>query len=203
VNHTESFGIAAESFLELVGRIPAYQWNDPGLGTWSVRDLVGHTSRAITTIETYLAEAPADTLTLPNAEAYYSEVFARFTNDEAVAARGVEAGERLGENPMRTITADVVRASAAAAAQPVDRLVSVGGMGIPLAEYLRTRVFELVVHSLDIAKATDLDHHIPVSVIADVAALSARVAALKGDGEYVLFALTGRGSLAQGYSILG
>ncbi|MDQ1563873.1 MAG: hypothetical protein QOI14_824, partial [Actinomycetota bacterium] len=75
-------------------------------------------------------------------------------------------------------------------------------IGIPLSEYLRTRVFELVVHSMDIAKATDLDHGIPAHVVANTADLAARVAVRKGNGEDILFALTGRRPLPLRYSIL-
>lgn len=34
---------AAERFADLVRRIPTTAWEGPGLGAWSVRDLVGHT----------------------------------------------------------------------------------------------------------------------------------------------------------------
>jgi uncharacterized protein (TIGR03083 family) len=202
VTHSESFGIASEAFIGLVGRIDAEQWGDPGLGVWTVRDLVGHTSRAISTVETYLAAEPAPVMNVPDAETYYSEVMERYTDNDAIAARGVAAGEQLGEDPVATLTALVVRASAAASAEPPDRLVSIGPLGIPFAEYLRTRVFELVVHGFDIARATGLEHGIPESVIAETAALAARVAARKGRGDEVLLALTGREQLAAGFSIL-
>ena len=35
------------------------RWDEPGLGEWSVRDLVGHTSRSFLTVESYLA-TPAE-----------------------------------------------------------------------------------------------------------------------------------------------
>ena len=202
MTHAESFGIAAEAFINLVARIEPVQWPDPGLGVWSVRDLVGHTSRAVLTVETYLAAEPAKVLNVPDAETYYSEIMGRYTDNDAIAERGVIAGENLGPNPVATITAMVVRASAAAAAESPARLVAVGPLGIPLEQYLRTRVFELVVHSLDISRATGLDHRFPDSVVADTAALAARVAVRKGYGDDVLEALTGRGRLPEGFSIL-
>ncbi|MCU1471436.1 MAG: hypothetical protein JWQ39_2585 [Glaciihabitans sp.] len=202
VTHAESFGIASEAYIGLVKRIDPEQWNDPGLGVWTVRDLVGHTSRAISTVETYLAAEPAPVMNVPDAETYYSEVMERYTDNDAIAARGVRAGELLGEDPVAMLTALVVRASAAAAAELPDRMVAIGPLGIPLAEYLRTRVFELVVHGIDIAKATGIEHRIPESVIGETTELAARVAARKGRGVEVLMALTGRGGLASGFSIL-
>jgi uncharacterized protein (TIGR03083 family) len=202
VTHTESFDLAATAFIDLVARIDPTRWNDPGLGTWTVRELVGHTSRAITTLETYLAAPPAESMNVPDAETYYSEVMERYTNNDAIAARGVEAGAALGDDPVPALTAAAASASAIAAAEAPTRLVAIGPLGIPLGEYLRTRVFELVVHSLDIEKATGLEHRIPTSVLADTAALAARVAVAKGTGGELLLAVTGRERLADGFSIL-
>jgi uncharacterized protein (TIGR03083 family) len=203
--HAESFGIASESFIGLVERIDPEQWGDPGLGVWTVRDLVGHTSRAMLTVETYLASPPAAAMTVPDAETYYSEFIGQYTDDDAIAARGIEAGAKLGDDPIGTLTAIAVRASAAAAAADPQRLVAVGslgGVGIPLVEYLRTRVFELVVHGIDIARATGLDHRYPASVVTETAELAAAVAVRKGYGDEVLSALTGRGALGQGFTVL-
>jgi uncharacterized protein (TIGR03083 family) len=205
VAHAESFGIASESFIGLVERIDPEQWGDPGLGVWTVRDLVGHTSRAMLTVETYLAAPPAAVMTIPDAETYYSEFIGKFTDDDAIAARGVEAGAKLGNDPIGLLTALAVRASAAAAAAPPERLVavgSIGGVGIPLEQYLRTRVFELVVHGFDIARATGLDHGYPDSIVGETAVLAASVAVRKGHGEVFLSAMTGRGALPVGFSIL-
>ena len=51
---------AAQAFLELAGQVPHQAWSRPALGEWDVRALTGHTSRALTTVETYLGtRAPA------------------------------------------------------------------------------------------------------------------------------------------------
>ena len=36
-----AFRQAAEFFLQVVDQIPAASWDSPGLGEWSLRDLVG------------------------------------------------------------------------------------------------------------------------------------------------------------------
>jgi uncharacterized protein (TIGR03083 family) len=196
------FETAAHCFLDLVAQVKVSQWNEPALGVWDVRSLVGHTARAIIVTEQYLSAAPAPAMTAPDAESYYVTIFTEYTDNDAIAARGVEAGKNLTEASGEEFEATLNRALALIAENGPDRLVAIGPVGIPLHEYLRTRVFELVVHSMDIARAAGLAHGIPVEVVANVADLAARVAVRKGDGEDLLFALTGRRPLRQRYSIL-
>jgi uncharacterized protein (TIGR03083 family) len=199
---TTDFETAAHSFLDLVADVPPAKWNEPALGVWDVRSLVGHTARAITTVETYLSADPAAEVTTKDAEGYYSEVFNVYTDNDAIAARGVEAGKALTESSGAEFEAALNRALALIQSSGPDRIVAIGPIGIPLREYLRTRVFELVVHSMDIAKAVGVTHGIPSEVVANVADLAARVAVRKGNGEEILFALTGRRPLPPRFSIL-
>jgi uncharacterized protein (TIGR03083 family) len=199
---TTDFEIAAHSFLDLVAEVRPAQWNEPALGVWDVRSLVGHTARAILTVEQHLSADPAPEVTAPDAETYYTEVFNVYTDNDAIAARGVEAGNALTENSGAEFEATLGRALQLIRSSGPDRIVAIGPIGIPLGEYLRTRVFELVVHSMDIAKATGLGHGMPADVVANVAELAARVAVRKGNGEDILFALTGRRPLPPRYSIL-
>jgi uncharacterized protein (TIGR03083 family) len=198
----EDFETAAHSFLDLVAEVKVSQWNEPALGVWDVRSLVGHTARAISTVETYLLAEPAPEVTAANAEEYYVRAFTEYTDNDAIAARGVEAGKALNEDSGAEFEATLARALVLIKDNGPDRIVAVGPIGIPLGEYLRTRVFELVVHGMDIARAANIDHGIPGNVVANVADLAARVAVRKGDGEAILFALTGRRPLRPRYSIL-
>jgi uncharacterized protein (TIGR03083 family) len=199
---TTDFETAAHSFLDLVAQVQPSKWGEPALGVWDVRSLVGHTARAILTVEQYLTADAAAEVTTPDAESYYAEVFTSYTDNDAIAARGVEAGKALNENSGFEYEEALNRALALIQSLGTDHVVAIGPLGIPLSEYLRTRVFELVVHSMDIANAVNLEHGIPPEVVANVADLAARVAVRKGDGEAVLFALTGRKPLPQRYSIL-
>jgi uncharacterized protein (TIGR03083 family) len=199
---TTDFETAAHSFLDLVAEVRPAQWNEPALGVWDVRSLVGHTARAILLVEQYLLADPAPEVTATDAEAYYVQVFTEYTDNDAIAARGVEAGKALNENSGAEFEAALGRALTLVTANGPDRIVAVGSIGIPLDEYLRTRVFELVVHGMDIAKATNQPHRIPSEIVANVADLAARVAVRKGSGEDILFALTGRRPLPPRYSIL-
>lgn len=202
VTNTALFLSSATAYVRLLGEIRDDQWAAPGLGSWSVRSLAGHTARAILTVENYLSQEEPGDVTIATAEAYYSTVYLSFTDDAAVAARGVEAGAWLGDDPVAQVSAALARAAAAIESQPANRIVSIGGMGIRLSEYLRTRVFELVVHTIDLSRATGLPHTAPQSALEDAVTLAAAVAARRGSGEDVLLALTGRASLADGFSVV-
>jgi uncharacterized protein (TIGR03083 family) len=199
---TTDFETAAHSFLDLVAEVRVSQWSEPALGVWDVRSLVGHTARAILVVEQYLLADPAPEVTTPDAEAYYVDVLGKHTDNDAIAARGVEAGNGLSEDSGAEFEAALGRALALIEANGPGRIVAIGPIGIPLGEYLRTRVFELVVHGMDIAKATNQPHGIPSDIVANVADLAARVAVRNGSGEDILFALTGRRPLPPRYSIL-
>lgn len=196
------FTRSAEAFVDTVRRIPEEAWDAPGLGEWTVRSLVGHTTRAILTVEQYLHLDDPDDVTVPTAEYYYARVYAQFTDPVAVAARGVEAGVWLGEDPLHKIEDALARASLEIELAPEGRIVSIGGMGIPLGEYLRTRVFELVVHTIDIAHAVHIEHRVPVEAIAESARLAVSTAIERDDAEPVLLALTGRAALPEAYSMV-
>jgi uncharacterized protein (TIGR03083 family) len=199
---TTDFETAARAFLDLVAEVKQNRWEDPALGSWNVRSLVGHTSRAILVVETYLLADPAPEINVPDAETYYSEVLQKYTDNDAIAERGVAAGDALNENSGIEFAAALDRVLALIATNGPDRVVAVGPMGIPLSEYLRTRVFELVVHGMDIGRAVNLDHGIPSDVVASAAQLAATVAVRSGHGEDILFALTGRRPLPSRFSIL-
>src|SRR5207249_10881660 len=67
----DAYAEAARTFVSLVRAIPAGSWDGPGLGEWDLRSLVGHTSRSLITVETYLSK-PAEREDVPSPEAYYS-----------------------------------------------------------------------------------------------------------------------------------
>jgi uncharacterized protein (TIGR03083 family) len=198
----EKFARAADAFVGVVRGIKPDTWETHGLGVWSVRSLVGHTARALITVGDYLELDPASQVDMETAGDYYGQIYLVYTNPEAIAQRGVQAGIALGNDPVASIEKLTKRALDLIAAQDATRLVSLGGMGIPLDEYLKTRVFELVVHTIDIARATRQIPHIAPDLIEETASLAAGIAARKGDGEQVLMALTGREQLPEGFSVV-
>jgi len=202
VSSAALFARSASSFVELLGQIHDDQWELPGLGVWTVRSLAGHTARAILTVESYLGQEEPSDVTIPDAAAYYSSVYPQFTDAAAVAARGVEAGVWLGSDPAAQVSSALTRTLAEVDSQPANRIISIGGMGILLSEYLRTRVLELVVHTIDLTRATGIPHSLPTATITEALALAGATAAGKGEGETVLLALTGRVELPAGFSVV-
>jgi uncharacterized protein (TIGR03083 family) len=200
LNVRETFAEAARTFADLVRRIPADRWDGPGLGEWDLRALVGHTSRSLITVETYLAQ-PAETEAAPTPAAYY--VAMAGLDPEGVVGRGLAAGKALGDNPAEFIDAlaERVPALAETAGNP---LINTAAGGMRLENYLPTRSFELVVHSLDIAAAVP---HIEAPEFSDqllsqVARVAATAAVLFGRGVEMMLALTGRATLSPGFSVV-
>lgn len=200
MSNTTLFLQTAESFAALLGRVEEDQWDATGLGSWSVRSLAGHTARAILTVESYLGQDEPGEVTIPSAAAYYDSVLEQFTDHASIEARGVEAGLWLGEDPVGQVLEAIARTKALIASQPADRIVSIGGMGIRLDEYLRTRVVELTVHSIDLARAIGVPAEPPTEAVATAVALLSGTAVHKGLGEVLLMALTGRAPLPQGFT---
>ncbi|MEO9220282.1 MAG: maleylpyruvate isomerase N-terminal domain-containing protein, partial [Mycobacteriaceae bacterium] len=97
---------AAAWFLEVAAHAEG-NLDEGGLGGWNVRDLLGHTSRALSTIESYLE---ADTargieVDLVDAAAYYRATQAARADPEAVAQRGRAARAALGDDPLAGLQA--------------------------------------------------------------------------------------------------
>jgi uncharacterized protein (TIGR03083 family) len=190
---------AARAFVDLVGAIPADAWNGPGLGEWDLRALVGHTSRSLITVETYL-DRPALQEDVPSAAAYYVET-ARY-DPAAAAARGREAGQALGDDPPQAVQSIVARVLPIVEGAD-DLLISTIAGGMYLRNYLPTRTFELVVHGLDIAAAAGLSAPAYSDrLLAEVAEVAAGSAVLLGRGVELIRALTGRAALPDGFSVV-
>jgi uncharacterized protein (TIGR03083 family) len=194
-----SFCHAAQAFAELVRSIPDDRWNGPGLGEWDLRALVGHTSRSLITVETYLGH-PAETEDVPTPEAYYLAI--ANVDPAAVAERGRAAGAALGADPVGFVDALVARVLPAAD-RPDNPLITTVAGGMRLANYLPTRTLELVVHSLDIAAAIGRSGpEFGEQVLTEVIGLAASAAVLQGRGSELLLALTGRSQLPAGFSVV-
>lgn len=197
-----TFSDAAECYADLVDRIPGGAWADPGLGEWDLRALVGHTSRSLTTVITYL-QRPAPAEMVPSAVAYYEWVTLQLGADPAgVAERGRQAGVALGQDPARTVRQLVRDTNRALDAVDGDPLIETLAGGMLLTSYLPTRTFELTVHTLDIAAACGLQVTPPARALADALQIATAVAAARGDGERLLLALTGRKPLPEGFSVV-
>ncbi len=203
MTHFETFEMAAGGFASMVRAIPESAWAKPGLGDWDVRALVGHASRSLITVSTYLKK-PAAHEDVTSAADYYAQIrdYASKSGAEAIVERGRQAGRDLGDDPAATVDALLDRVLGELAAVDDPLIEVIGGLGIRLSNYLPTRVFELAVHGLDIVNATGIDVAVPAPVVAEATMLAADVAAILGQGPTVLLALTGRATLPPSFSVV-
>ena len=195
----DHFAEAATAYADLVAMITSDRWAEPGLGEWDLRALVGHTSRSLITVETYLGQ-PATHEDLTTPAAYLAGVAA--VDHSAVVDRGRAAGAALGDDPISAVRALVDRVLPLVAGDD-DPLITTALGGMRLRQYLPTRTFELVVHGLDIVRAAGLpEPAYSEGLLTEVLELSALAAVVGGHGPEVLLALTGRDALPRGFSIV-
>lgn len=183
-----AFEAAADAFLRTVGGVR--EWESTALGEWNVRELVAHTLRAYTTIETYLAASPSVDAELEDATSYYRVVLAPAGIHAGVAERGREAGRALID-PVPQSHEMVERVLTVVRATPADQSVEMFAGRMVFTEYLATRTIEVGLHTLDLQSATGQEPGLPE----DVTRLCLDVLLPLADDVDLLRAVTGRGTL--------
>jgi hypothetical protein len=193
-----AFREAAEWFAT-VSEQAGDRLDQEALGVWNVRDLIGHTSRAVTTVETYLLtdELPVE---VPTAVDYYLKAL---KGDPArIAERGRQAGQALGDRPSGAVAAAVERITELVYSQADHARFNTAVGVMKLTEYLPTRTFELTVHTCDLVRALGLSGNVPPSAAATALRISAGLAVARNVAAPLLLALTGRTALPEGFSIV-
>lgn len=178
---------AVDTFAALVDGIEPTAWDRPGLGVWDVRSLVGHASRAMITVLTYL-DQPAESEDIDSPQRYY-----------ALAAR---QSTDLGRQPAAAVRDLARRVTSRVEHADPDSLITTIGGGMHVVAYLPTRTFELVVHSIDIAAATGLEITLSPALVRHTTELATRIAVELEQGIPVLAALTGRRPLRSDFSVV-
>lgn len=194
-----AFSEAARWFVSTVGLV-GDRWERPGLGEWDVRALVGHTSRALLTIEAYLAR-PAAAVECASAAEYYRAARA-IAASPAVAERGREAGAALGDDPATAVAEIAERILPLVDEQDGSELVTTAVGGMRLVDYVPTRTFELTVHTADLATALDARLDVPPAAAAQALGIVADLAIGDDAAGPLLLAATGRTALPPGYSLM-
>jgi uncharacterized protein (TIGR03083 family) len=168
--------------------------------TWTVRDLVGHTSRFLLTVEMYLA-SPAAGVEIASAMEYFQATRAAAA-DPAVAARGRDAGAALGADPASAVAEIAARVLPLVDAQEGIEVVTTIADGMRLGDYLPTRTFELAVHTADLATALGVAPEVPATAATQALHVIAELAVADGLAGPLLLAATGRTGLPAGFSVL-
>ena len=192
--YTEAAGWFQSTIALIDGR-----WEEPGLGEWDVRALVGHTSRSFVTVETYLAQ-PAPEAVIPSPVAYYQATRA-LSAGPGVAQRGRDAGLALGDDPMAAVEELATRVLALVASMNGDEVPTTIAGGMLLRDYLVTRVLELTVHTADLASALGLPAEPPALPASITLKIVCDLAIADGRAGRLLLGATGRG-LPDGFTVL-
>ena len=183
----ETFNEAVAFFLDVASRLPDDAWPNEALGVWNVRDLVGHTSRAILLVEEYATEGTTRS---------------GFGTPDEIAERGRQAGRALGDDPVGALHALADRVLALVERLPDDHPMHTPGGMRPLSRYLPSRVAELTIHTVDLANALGMDAEPPRECLRSTLYALADYAIREGTGAEVAFALTGRAPLPPGFSVV-
>jgi Mycothiol maleylpyruvate isomerase N-terminal domain len=195
----QAFQDAADWFVGTTALV-GDRWDRPGLGEWDIRALVGHTSRSLLTVETYLAR-PAAVVEIPSAADYYRATKAAAA-DPAVTDRGRQAGAALGAEPAVAVEEIAMRVLPLLDGRDGTELVTTIAGGMRLAEYLPTRTFELTVHTADLATALEVPPELPETAGVQALHLVTNLAVGDGLAGPLLLAATGRRGLPSGFSVL-
>ena len=193
-----------ESALQFVGvleRVQPDAWENPGLGEWTIRELVAHVLKTF--------DGPADFAELDgapaadSAAAYYVLAMSSPRIHEEVAEGARERATSLGDD-----LADAARGIVARTLDAVDALedsapVATTVGAIRVVDYLPTRVVEIVIHTQDIAAAAGVVFEPSHDALTVSLALLGEIAVEHGDGVALAMALSGRGSLPEGFNVLG
>jgi hypothetical protein len=193
--YAEAVGWFQDTIVEVGER-----WDEPGLGEWDVRALVGHTSRALLTVEAYLA-TPAAAVDVESAVDYYLA-----TNvigaGSGVAQRGRDAGRALGSDPVAAVAEIAARVLPLVDGLAGEELPTTIAGGMRLSDYLPTRIVELTVHTADLATALGLAVEPPELPASLTLGLISDLAVAEGRAGPLILAATGRGGLPSGYTVL-
>lgn len=192
-----AFEDAAASMLSTINRVQVHQWELPGLGVWTVRELAAHTLRGFTTIERYLAAEPTVDRVIVDAVDYYRIALSDSNIHAAVAERGRAAGAQLSD-PVGECEATAQRVLALVASTADDEVVNTSMGQMMFVEYLATRVAELALHTLDLQRACGQPTSLRPATSSMVVGLMAELA----EPVTLLLALTGRGTLPTDFNVL-
>ena len=192
-----AFEDAAVTLLSTINRVQPHQWELPGLGMWTVRELAAHTLRGFTTIEQYLAAEPTVDRVVVDAVDYYRTALSDSSIHTRVAERGRAAGAQLSD-PVGECEATAQRVLALVASTADDEVVNTPVGQMMFVEYLATRVAELALHTLDLQSACGQPNSLQSATSSLVVGLLAELA----DPVTLLLALSGRATLPTDFNVL-
>ena len=198
----ETYLEAGEFFGGVVDKVDIDGWEAPALGEWCVRDLTGHTYRSFTTVLSYSAK-PGDTVELERPVDYFLKAGEALADPKQVAERGRAAGLEIIDDPRLMVRGFAMYVKNKLEELSDDHIMATPVGGIRLIDYLPTRTFELIIHTMDLAKAVGVDDKPPEAGMEATLKILSQLAIHRGHAATLTLAATGRHGLPDGFSVLG
>ncbi len=198
----EAYAAAGAHLLDLAGALDLGTLGEPALGTWSLRDLLGHAGRSWETVTEYAAAGVGRAIEVEHPFDYARALALVHIDPGAVDARARAAGDALGDDVLGGLRSRRAAAEAVVATYADDAPMATLAGVMRLGDYLPCRVFELVVHGEDVKRARGLDLPAPDVGVAVALAFAAGLAGESIGAVPALLALAGRGPLPAGFSVL-
>jgi uncharacterized protein (TIGR03083 family) len=199
----QTYQHAMEFFVTTASQVGDDQWDLPGLGEWTVRDLVGHTARAMLTVQQFTSRDATLIAEVPSSVAYYQRAFAGEGTNARVAERGRQTAQSLGPDLPSAVARLASEVSALIDALPDDHIFASLIGGITLVDYLPTRTVELVVHTLDLQAATGIKGEPPRDAMLSTLHLLAELAVDTPNAGHLALLATGRDAWVGPFSVIG
>ena len=197
----ETYLEAGEYFATIIDQVNIDGWDGPALGEWCIRDLAGHTYRSFTTVLSYSLK-PADKLDLERPVDYFLEAQKALTDPRHLAERGRAAGLEIIDDPRMMVRGFAMYVKNKLLELPDDFILKSPFGGIRLIDYLPTRTFELIIHTMDLAKAIGVASDPPESGMEATIEIMGQLALYRGHASDLILSATGRGQLPAGFSVL-
>ena len=197
----ETYLEAGEYFVGVIDKVDIDGWEAPALGEWCVRDLTGHTYRSFTTVLSYSAK-PGDKVELERPVDYFLKAFEALADPKQVAERGRAAGLEIIDDPKMMVRGFAMYVKNKLEELSDDHIMATPVGGMRLIDYLPTRTFELIIHTMDLAKSLGLDAEPPERGMAATLEILGQLALYRGHAADLVMAATGRHSLPAGFTVL-
>ena len=192
---------AGDYFVSVVDSIEIDLFDAPALGEWCVRDLVGHTYRSFTTVLSYSA-VPSNKVDFERPVDYFLRLLSSDVNHGHFAERGRAAGLEIIEDPKMMVRGFAMYVKNKLEELSDDHIMGTLTGGMRLIDYLPTRTFELIIHTMDLTKALGVESSPPRRGMETTLQMIGQLALNRGYAQDLILSSTGRDGLARGFTVL-
>ena len=145
---------------------------------------------------------PAEKVDLERPVDYFLKALETLADPKKVAERGRAAGLEIIDDPRMMVRGFAMYVKNKLEELPDDFILACPIGGIRLIDYLPTRTFELIIHTMDLAKAVGVEAKPPEAGMDATLQIMGQLALHRGHSSELILAATGRGGLSEGFSVL-